>query len=84
MLRSVSGMRGFTMHATDGDSGSVDEFLFDDAQWTIRYLVANTGGWLTGRLVFVAPIAFRSIDGDRETQAFQYHYRCAMSLAVAT
>ena len=42
MLRSVSGMRGFTIHATDGDMGSVDEFLFDDEQWTIRYLVVNT------------------------------------------
>ena len=67
MLRSVSGMRGFTIHATDGDIGSVDEFLFDDEQWTMRYLVANTGGWLTGRLVLVSPIAFRSVDWDRET-----------------
>ena len=66
MLRSVSGMRGFTIHATDGDMGSVDEFLFDDAQWTIRYLVVNTGGWLSGRLVLVSPIAFRSVDWDRE------------------
>src|SRR4030095_9331780 len=53
MLRSVSGMRGFTIHATDGDMGSVDDFLFDDQQWTIRYLVANTGGWLASRLVVV-------------------------------
>jgi len=60
-------MRGFTIHATDGDIGSVDEFLFDDEQWTIRYLVVNTGGWLTGRLVLVSPIAFRSVDWDRET-----------------
>ena len=67
MLRSVSGMRGFTIHATDGDIGSVDEFLFDDEQWTVRYLVVNTGGWLTGRLVLVSPIAFRSVDWDRET-----------------
>ena len=67
MLRSVSGMRGFTIHATDGDMGSVDEFLFDDEQWTIRYLVVNTGGWLSGRLVLVSPIAFRSVDWDRET-----------------
>jgi uncharacterized protein YrrD len=67
MLRSVSGMRGFTIHATDGDMGSVDEFLFDDAQWTIRYLVVNTGGWLSGRLVLVSPIAFRAVDWDRET-----------------
>ncbi len=62
MLRSVSGMRGFTIHATDGDMGSVDDFLFDDQQWTIRYLVANTGSWLSSRLVLVSPIAFRSAD----------------------
>jgi hypothetical protein len=67
MLHSVSGMRGFTIHATDGDIGSVDEFLFDDEQWTMRYLVADTGGWLTGRLVLVSPIAFRSTDWDRQT-----------------
>jgi len=67
MLRSVSGMRGFTIQATDGDMGAVDEFLFDDVQWTIRYLVVHTGGWLSGRLVLVSPLAFRSVDWDRET-----------------
>ena len=67
MLRSMSGMRGFTIHATDGDMGAVDECLFDDEQWTIRYLVVNTGGWLTGRLMLVSPIAFRAVDWDRQT-----------------
>ena len=47
--------------------GSVDAFLFADASWTIRSLVVNTGGWLSGRLVLVSLIAFRSVDGDRET-----------------
>ena len=69
MLHSVSGMRGFTIHATDGDIGSVDEFLvrrraMDRLGVT---LVADTGGRLTGRLVLVSPIAFRSTDWDRET-----------------
>jgi hypothetical protein len=67
MLRSVSGMRGFTIHATDGDLGTVDECLFDDEQWTMRYLAVNTGGWLTGRLVLVSPIAFRAVDWERQT-----------------
>jgi hypothetical protein len=35
MLRSVNGMSSCTMHATDGDSGSVDEFVFDDEPWTM-------------------------------------------------
>ena len=64
MLRSVSGMRSFTIHATDGDMGAVDECLFDDEQWTMRYLVVNTGGWLSGRLMLVSPIAFRAVDWD--------------------
>src|SRR4030095_2189582 len=67
MLRSVSAIRGFTIHATDGDMGAVDEFLFDDEQWTIRYLVVNTGGWLTGRLVLISPIALRTVDWKART-----------------
>jgi hypothetical protein len=67
MLRSVSGMHGFTMHATDGDMGTVDACLFDDAQWTMRYLTVHTGGWLTDRLVLVSPIAFRAVAWDRQT-----------------
>lgn len=64
MLRSISSIHGFTIRATDGEIGSVDDFLFDDEQWVIRYLVANTGGWLTGRLVLVSPIAFKSVNWD--------------------
>jgi hypothetical protein len=30
MPRSVSGMHGFTIHATDGDMSTVDECLFDN------------------------------------------------------
>jgi hypothetical protein len=29
LLRSVSGMRGFAMHTTDGDRGAVDDFIVD-------------------------------------------------------
>jgi hypothetical protein len=54
-------MHGFALRATDGEIGSVDNFLFDDTHWAIRYLVANTGGWLYGRLVLISPIAFRSL-----------------------
>lgn len=65
MLRSIHDLRGFTLRATDGTLGSADNFLFDDAHWTIRYLVANTGSWLAGRLVLISPLAFRAVDWDR-------------------
>ena len=57
MRRSVKHLTGFAIEATDGEIGKVDDFYFDDRQWTIRYLVVNTGGWLAGRRVLIAPVA---------------------------
>lgn len=65
MLHSINDTRGFTLHATDGNIGHVDNFLFDDAHWAIRYLVANTGGWLYGRLVLISPLAFRNVAWEK-------------------
>jgi hypothetical protein len=41
--------------------GTVDEFYFDDHHWTVRYLVADTGNWLTGRQVLISPYALTSV-----------------------
>jgi len=67
MLRYINDLRGATIHATDGEIGSADQFLFDDVAWTIRYLVVDTGGWLSGRLVLISPIAIRQTDWDSKT-----------------
>jgi hypothetical protein len=56
MLRSVKDLRGYKILATDGEIGKVHEFYFDDATWTIRYLVVNTGSWLFERRVLLSPI----------------------------
>ena len=58
MLRSIKDLRSETIHATDGDFGSVDDFLFDDENWAIRYLVVDTGKWLSGRKVLISPASF--------------------------
>ena len=57
MLRTASALHDLTIQATDGEIGHVDDLLFDDEHWTIRYLVVNTGGWLLGRRVLISPIA---------------------------
>ena len=49
MLRSMKDLHGFTIGATDGDIGTVQEVYFDDVDYTVRYLVVDTGGWLFGR-----------------------------------
>ncbi|MDB5104492.1 MAG: PRC-barrel domain protein [Fibrobacteres bacterium] len=55
MLRSVRKMKHLALGALDGRIGHVEEFYFDDSHWTIRYLVAQAGNWLTGRLVLLSP-----------------------------
>jgi uncharacterized protein YrrD len=57
MLHSIQQRYGEKLRATDGEIGHVRDFYFDDKTWTIRYLVADTGGWLTGRLVLISPHA---------------------------
>ena len=43
----------------DGEIGHVEDFFFDDLTWTIPYLVVDTGPWLFGRKVLIAPEAMR-------------------------
>jgi uncharacterized protein YrrD len=62
MLRNVTQLKGFAIRAKDGEIGTVGQFYFDDETWAIRYLVVNTGGWLSGRLVLVSPIALRQTE----------------------
>jgi uncharacterized protein YrrD len=62
MLRTAKQLTGLRMGATDGEIGRVHEFLFDDKHWTIRYLVADTGGWLAGRQVLISPVALEPVN----------------------
>jgi hypothetical protein len=62
MLRSTKEIEGFTIVASDGPLGSVDEFFFDDDSWVIRYAVVNTGSWLFGKKVLLPPLLFRCPD----------------------
>ena len=55
MQRNVKNLLGYDIQATDGELGKVDEFYFDDAAWTVRYLVAATGDWFSNRKVLLSP-----------------------------
>lgn len=55
MLRSINNLVGFTLSAGDGTVGRVHSFLFDCRDWTVRYLVVDTGHWLPGRKVLIPP-----------------------------
>ena len=67
MQYGISSMIGYEIRATDGDLGKVDEFYFDDETWTVRYIVVETGNWLSGRKVLISPVAFGKTELESRT-----------------
>jgi len=61
-LRSVEAVTGYHIHATDGEVGHVDDFLVEDADWSIHFLVVDTKNWWPGKSVLVSPRSARKID----------------------
>lgn len=62
MIRSVQKLKGFSVQASDGEIGKVDELYFDEQNWHVRYLIIDVGNWLFGRQVLIAPRAVSKID----------------------
>jgi hypothetical protein len=61
-LGSAAAIKGYHIHAADGDIGTVDNLFIDDVRWLVRYLVVDTGHWLPGKLVQLAVHAVTDID----------------------
>jgi sporulation protein YlmC with PRC-barrel domain len=66
MLSKAKTLTGYKLQSLDGEIGEVKEFYFDDHHWTIRYLVANTGNWLAGRLVLISPYALVAVNREEQ------------------
>ena len=62
MLWDLSAINGYAIMAKDGRLGSVSDLLFDDTSWLVRWLVVDTGHWLSGRKVLLTPLVVRHID----------------------
>ncbi|MCJ7685043.1 MAG: PRC-barrel domain-containing protein [Desulfobacteraceae bacterium] len=63
-LRSATEVMGYHIQATDDEIGHVEDFIFDDETWTIRYMVVDTRNWLPGRKVLVTPDWIDSVDWE--------------------
>lgn len=67
MLIKSKTLKGYKLQSLNGEIGSVKEFYFDDHHWTIRYLVANSGNWLTSRQVLISPYALSAVDKENQS-----------------
>jgi len=72
MLHDLKALIGSSVVATDGEIGSVRNFLFDDQSWTVRYLVVDVGTWLKRRDVVLSIAAAEKPDWGK--RIFQVHF----------
>ena len=54
-LRSAREVTGYHIQAVDGGIGHVQDFIVDDEDWGIRYMLVDTRNWLPGESVLVSP-----------------------------
>ena len=67
MLHKAKTLKGYSLENLDAENmGSIREFYFDDRHWTIRYLVAETTQWWTGREVLISPYAVVAVNRDQQ------------------
>ncbi len=53
-LRSTHEVIGFQVEAEDGDIGQVEDFIIDDENWMVRYMVIDTRNLSLGKKVMVS------------------------------
>jgi hypothetical protein len=62
MLRNLKEIMSYVLVTKDGKLDGCSDFLFDDRDWVVRYVVADTRRWLPGRKVLISPMALERPD----------------------
>src|SRR5690606_6514174 len=63
-LWSTSSVEVFAISAKDGAIGDVEDFIIDDDNWVILFLVVDTGKWLPGKKVVLPPQLIKEINWE--------------------
>jgi len=61
-LRSSREVTGYHVHARDGEIGHVTDFLVEDGDWSVHYLVVDTQNWWPGKKVLISPRSITDVD----------------------
>jgi hypothetical protein len=60
----VREVEGYGVGVVDGDIGHIAEFMIDEKDWTIRYLVVDTRNWWPGKHVLMSPRWIERVSWD--------------------
>jgi sporulation protein YlmC with PRC-barrel domain len=64
MLRNLKDIIGLTLRATDGDAGKVRDYYIDTVTWSVRYMVARSGGMTRTKSVLLSPVSVTGVSND--------------------
>lgn len=53
-LRSIREVCGYRLKAKDGQIGHIEDFIIEEKDWSVRYVVADTRNFLSGRKVLLS------------------------------
>lgn len=70
MLSKIKEFIGYTICGSDGKVGEIDDIYFDDQSWGIRYIVADTGTWLSVKKVLLSPHSVSNIIKEKKEVHF--------------
>ena len=85
-MRSTREVTNYYIEAADGEIGHIEDFVLDDADWAIRYIIVDTRNWWPGKRVLLSPQWISSVNWneskakvelprDRIQQAPEYDMR---------
>lgn len=66
-LRSKDEVIGYDIEATDETVGHVDDFLFDEKDWSIPLMVIDTRNWWPGKHVLISPKRIERVSWEEKT-----------------
>ncbi|NTW02580.1 MAG: PRC-barrel domain containing protein [Oscillochloris sp.] len=78
-LRSTDEVADYHICAIDGEIGHVDDFIMDDASWTMRYVVIDTRNWWPGKRVLIAPDWISEVNWNDRTVDVDLAYNAIKS-----
>jgi len=63
-LRSIEKVIGYGVKAIDGTIGKIKDFIIDDTNWNIDFIVVETGNWFSEKNVIISPQIVKDIKWD--------------------
>ncbi len=66
-LRSSDEILGYSIQASDGEFGHVEDFILEDNTWKFRYLVIDSKNWLPGKKFLIDVDWVEAFDWEQQS-----------------